>query len=130
MSNNSVSPSGETLCPSKIDIKTSDGSILEELDDVTYLGSLVSSSRADIAKRKGLAWAAHDRMSRIWRLTFTRKTKTKLFRQTVEPVFLYGSAARILTEILAKGINGCFIRLLRSALGFTSKDYVSKKIYS
>ena len=52
-------------CPSKIDIKTSDGSILEEVDDFTYLGSLVSSSRADIAKRIGLAWAAHNKMSRM-----------------------------------------------------------------
>ena len=43
--------------PSEIDIKTSDGSILEEVDDFTYLGSPVSSSRADIAKRIGLAWA-------------------------------------------------------------------------
>ena len=35
-------------CPSKIDIKTSDGSTLEEVNDFTYLGSLVTSSRADI----------------------------------------------------------------------------------
>ena len=79
--------------PSKIDIKTSDGSILEEVDDFTYLGSLVSSSRADIAKRIGLAWAAHNKMSIIWRSTLSRKTKTRLFRSTVESVFLYGSAA-------------------------------------
>ena len=114
-------------CPSKIDIKTSDGSILEEVDDFTYLGSLVSSSRADIAKRIGLAWAAHNKMSRIWRSTLSRKTKTRLFRSTVESVFLYGSAAWTLTETLAKKIDGCFTRLLRSALGFTWKDHVSNK---
>ena len=114
-------------CPSKIDIKTSDGSILEEVDDFTYLGSLVSSSRADIAKRIGLAWAAHNKMSRIWRSTLSRKTKTRLFRSTVESVFLYGSAAWTLTETLSKKIDGCFTRLLRSALGFTWKDHVSNK---
>ena len=47
-------------CTSKIDIKTSDGSILEKVDDFTYLGTLVSSSRADIAKRIDLAWAGQD----------------------------------------------------------------------
>ena len=114
-------------CPSKIDIKTSDGSILEEVDDFTYLGSLVSSSRADIAKRIGLAWAAHNKMSRIWRSTLSRKTKTQMFRSTVESVFLYGSAAWTLTETLAKRIDGCFTRLLRSALGFTWRDHVNNK---
>ena len=88
--------------PGKIYIKTSDGSILKEVDDFTYLGSLESSSRVHIAKRIGLAWAAHNKMNRIWRSTCSRKIKRRLFRSTVESVYLYGSAAWILTETLAK----------------------------
>ena len=42
-------------------------------------------------------------------------------------MFLYGSAAWTLTETLAKRIDCCFIRLLRSALEFIWKDHVSKK---
>ena len=118
-------------CPNKIYIKTSDGSILEEVDDFTYLGSLVSSSRADIAKRIGLAWAAHNKMSRIWRSTLSRKTKTRLFRSTVESVFLYRNAVWALTETLAKKIYSCFTRQLRSALGFTWIDCVrNKELYA
>ena len=102
-----------------VNIKTSDGSILEEVDDVTYLESLVSSSRADIAKRKGLAWAEFvDQYCQ-------ERPRRDCFAQ--RSVFLYGSAAWTLTETLAKKIDGCFKRLLRSALGFTWKDHVSNK---
>ena len=59
--------------PSIVHITTSDSSILEVVDDSTYLGSLVSSRRADITKRIGLAWAAHNKMSRIWRSRLSRK---------------------------------------------------------
>ena len=114
-------------CPTKVDINTSDGSILEEVDDLTYLWSLVSSTRADISKRIGLAWVPHNKISRIWRSTLSRKTKTWLFRSTVESVLLHGSAPWTLTETLAKRIDGCFTSLLRSALGLTKKDHVSNK---
>ena len=52
-------------CPSKMDIKTSDGLKLKEIYEFTYLGSLVSSSKADIAKRICLTWKAHNKMNRI-----------------------------------------------------------------
>ena len=42
-------------CHIKVDIKTSEGSNFEEVDDFTYLGSLINSTRAGIAKRIGLA---------------------------------------------------------------------------
>ena len=87
---------------------------------------MVSSSKADIAKRKGLAWAAHNKMSRIWRSTLSRKTKTILSLNGGRgSVFLYGSAAWTLTETLAKRTDGCFTRLMRSALGFPWKNHVS-----
>ena len=51
--------------PSNVDI-TSDCSIFEEVDDFTYLGFLLSSTRADIAKRTGLVLATHKKFGRIW----------------------------------------------------------------
>ena len=116
-------------CPSKIDIKTSDGSIRFPGNDFTYLGSLVSSSRADKAKIIGLAWETHNKMSIIWISTLSRKTKTRLFCSTVVSVFLYGSAACTSTDTLARRIDDRFTRLLRSALalGLTWKDHVSNK---
>lgn len=64
-------------------------------------------------------------MRRIWKSTLSRKIKARLFRSTVESVLLYGSAAWTLTESLTKKIDGCYTRLLRSALGFTWKDRIS-----
>ena len=46
-------------CHRKVNLKTSDGFILNEVNDFTYLVSMVSSSKANIARRIYLAWAAH-----------------------------------------------------------------------
>ena len=115
-------------CPNQVNIRTSDGSVLEVVSEFTYLGSLVSSPAADIGKRIALAWTASNKMSKIWKSSLSRKIKTRLFRSTVESVLLYGSEAWTLTERLSKKIDGCYTRLLRSALGYSWKDHISNKI--
>ena len=71
-------------------IRTSDGSILEVVSEFTYLGSLVSSSEADIRRRIGLAGNALNKLDKIWRSKLSKLFKTKLFCSTVELVLLYG----------------------------------------
>ena len=108
-------------------IKTSDGSTLEVVNDFTYLGSLVSSSFADIKRRIALAWAAANKLSRIRKSTLSRTFKIRLFCSTVESVLLYGCETWTLTKKLEKRINGCYTRLLRSALGYSWKDHIRKR---
>ena len=105
-------------------IQTSDGSILEVVDDFTYLGSLVSSSKSDIKRRIALAWAAANKLHKIWKSGLSRTFKTRLFCSTVESVLLYGCETWTLTYDLQKKLDGCYTKLLRSILGYSWKDHI------
>ena len=67
-------------CLSQADIKTSDG--FEEVNDFTYLGSIVSNPRKDITKQICIVFAVYNTMSIIWKSTLTRNIMTLLFRTT------------------------------------------------
>ena len=73
-----------------VEIRTVDGSSLEEVNDFKYLGSWVQSTEQDIRVRKALAWKACNKLSKIWKYTLSRDLKVKLFQATVESVLLYG----------------------------------------
>ena len=114
--------------PTEVKIKTKDGSILEVVDEFTYLGSLVSSSFSDIKRRIALAWTACNKLHKIWHSTLSREFKVRLFTSTVESILLYGCEAWTLTTKLQKKLDGCYTRLLRSALGFSWKDKIKNDI--
>lgn len=57
------------------------------------------------------------KLKKIWNFTPSRKIKIEHFIATVEGVLLYGCAARTVTKALEKGIDGCYTRMLRMALG-------------
>ena len=100
----------------QVDIRTIDGSKLEVVDNFNYLGSLVGSTAADVKRRIALAWTACNSLRKIWNSSLSRKFKGNLFQTTVESVLLYGCEAWTLTKSLMERIDGCFTRLLRSAL--------------
>ena len=79
------------------EIKTIDGSVLEVVNEFTYLGSLVSSTEVDIQIRMNLSWAALNKLNNIWRSNLSREFKTQLFCSTVESVLLYGCESWTLT---------------------------------
>ena len=71
-------------------LKTQDGSTLEIVQEFTYLGSQVSSSKADIKRRIALAWSAANKLTKIWKSNMSKQFKINIFRATVESVLLYG----------------------------------------
>ena len=77
----------------EIKIKFRDGTVLEVVAEFTYLGSLVSSTKADINKREALARTVCNSLRKIWISTLTRNFKIRLFCSTVELVLLYGCEA-------------------------------------
>ena len=109
-------------------IKTCDGSTLEVVTEFTYLGSLVSSSFEDIKRRIALAWAAVNKLSTIWKSTLSRQFKVKLFSSTVESILLYGCETWTITKKIEKRIDGCYTRLLRTALGIPGEIMFATKI--
>ena len=112
----------------EINIRTRDGTRLEVVNDFKYLGSWMESSKKDIQTRKALAWQACNKLNKIWKSTLTRNLKIKLFLATVESVLLYGSETWTLTARLQKSIDGCYTRLLRSALNVSWKDRIPNTV--
>jgi len=55
-----------------------------------YLGSMMSSTEADIKARKGMAWRACNKMDQTWKSNLNRTLKIRLLTSTVEAVLLYG----------------------------------------
>ena len=78
----------------RVPIKINDTNI-EEVEDFTYLGSVISNDNGtskDIKSRLSKARASFCQLRTIWRsTTLSRKTKLKLYNSNVKSVLLYGS---------------------------------------
>ena len=109
-------------------IKTTDGTTLEVVDDFKYLGAWTSSSLQDIRTRKAQAWKACNKLRRIWKSNLPRSSKIRLFQATVESILLYGSESWTITSTIRKQLDGCYTRLLRSALDISWKSHTSNKV--
>ncbi|XP_072033128.1 uncharacterized protein [Amphiura filiformis] len=97
-----------------ITIKTNNGTQIEEVPDFKYLGAWMKSSEKDVKIRKAAAWRACNGMAKIWKSSLSARFKQRLFTATVESVLLYGCEAWTVTSKLAKELDGCYTRLLRS----------------
>ena len=109
------------------DICSSEGKVLEEVDDFLYLGSWVGDSNKDFTVRKAKAWKALNQMGKIWKSSMRREIKVRLFRATVEAILFYGSETWTVTKSLAKKIDGCFSRMLRAALNIHWQEKIPNK---
>ena len=110
-----------------VTIKTNDGSILEEVGNFKYLGAWMHSKERDVKQRKAAAWRASSKLTKIWKSSLSRPLNLRLFAATVEWVFFYGCEALTLTPKLAKEIDGCYTRMLRTALNVHCKQQITNK---
>jgi len=69
-----------------VEITVIDGSQLEVLQDFKYLGSMMSSTKADIKATKGMAWRVCNKMDQIWKSNLNRTLKIRLLTSMVEAV--------------------------------------------
>lgn len=78
------------------------GEELEEVDDFTYLGSVISKDNGvtkDIEARLNKARGTFTRLRNIWKSKqLSRKTKIKLYNSNVKSVLLYGSECWRVTQ--------------------------------
>jgi len=87
------------------------------VEDFCYLGSWICTSDKDRASRKAKAWAAANKLWRLWKASkFCQDFKRKFFRATVESVLLYGSECWTLTIAQQRSLDGTYTRLPRKAL--------------
>ncbi|RXN30979.1 endonuclease-reverse transcriptase [Labeo rohita] len=98
-----------------------EGELLQEVDDFTYLGSIVNKqgrTNADVKARIGKAMTAFLQLKNIWSsrdLSF--KTKIRVFNTNVKSVLLYGSETWRTTvttiKMIQTFINTCLRRILQ-----------------
>ena len=71
-----------------------EGKDIEDVDEFTYLGAVVSKEGGggkDMDSRLNKARAAFTKLNKVWNSNqISRKTKTKLYKSIVRPVLLYG----------------------------------------
>ena len=90
------------------DISTRNGSSLKLVDKFTYLGSSVSSTKADIDTRPTKAWAAINRLSVKW------KINRSFFQAVIVSILLYGCTTWTRTKWLEKRPDCHYTIMLRA----------------
>ena len=111
-------------------IQSSSGRFLKRVDDFKYLGSFIMDSTKDFNTRKGMAWSACNKLSKIWESDLPNKIKIDVFQATVEPVLLYGSDTWTLSERLHNRLDGTYTKLLRRVQNISWKEHATlNKIY-
>jgi hypothetical protein len=107
--------------------KVQSGSI-GNVGDFCYLGSYVRDCEKDLSQRIGQAWAATNRLWKVWKAEgIDRQMKRNLFRSTVESVLLYGSPCWALTSLQSKRLDGTYTRLLKKALNVPWAQHITNK---
>ena len=94
---------------------------LEEVDNFTYLGSVVSKNggtEEDINERLKKARASYGMLNKVWRsASINTKTKVRIFNAVVKSVLLYGSESWSLTKKLESKLqvflNNCLRKILK-----------------
>ena len=70
-----------------------------------------------------MAWAACNKLDKIWRSDLDRIVKIKIFRAAIELILLYGCETWTLSSKQQCRLDGCYTRLLRSVLNISWKKY-------
>ena len=98
-----------------------DGQALENVDNFTYLGSVITTtggSEEDINNRLKKARSSFGMLGKVWKCRgISRDTKVRLFNSNVKSILLYGSESWSLTKKneskLQVFINNCLRKILQ-----------------
>ena len=66
-------------------------------------------------------------MRKEWTTKLPRATKVRLFRATVESVLLYESETWTVTKKLEESVNGCYTRMMRTALNVHWQQHMNNE---
>ena len=111
--------------PTKNDIILPDNTVLQQVDEFRYLGSMMSSAQTDLKVRKSQAWAAYWSMKTIWRSKeVPLSLKINIFQATCIAILLYGSEAWSLTKAMASQLDSFATSCYRYMLNIKRTDHV------
>ena len=104
-------------------IITHAGNPIKHVPDFKYLGSHIMNSEKDFHIRKALAWAACNKLDKIWKSNVPKQLKINLFRATVEPILMYGAETWTMNSRMHKRLDGCYTNLLRRIQNLSWKTH-------
>ena len=114
-----------------IEAITVNGLALEDVEKFTYLGATVckqGGGEEDIKARLGKARGAFVKLNRVWNSSsVSRKTKIRLYKTLVKPVFMYGCETWKMNEGDAKKIDVFQNRCLRRVMKIKWQDKISNR---
>ena len=108
------------------DFSTLDGTPLKLIDEFTYLGSIIASTKKDIDTRLTKAWTAINRLSIIIKSDLTDKMKRSFFQAAVTSILLYGWTTWTLTKRLEKKLDGNYTRMLQAILNKSWRQHPTR----
>ncbi|KAK7109158.1 hypothetical protein V1264_013249 [Littorina saxatilis] len=110
---------------------TLDGEALQEVDNFTYLGSIVDKqggTDVDVRVRIGKARAAFLQLKNVWgSADLSINTKLRIFNTTVKSVLLYGAETWRTTVAITRKIQTFINSCLRRILQIRWPDTISNK---
>ena len=93
-------------------IKSLKNENIRAVQDFTYLGSSIASTKRDIDIKLGKASSALNKLDVIWKSSLPANLKRSYFQATVESVLVHGATSSTLTKYLEKTLNGSYARML------------------
>ena len=103
------------------------GAMITKVDDFKYLGSYIMDSQKDVKSRKALAWAACNKLNKIWHSNLVNEQKIYLFNVLIEPILLYGSETWTLTTHQQQRLDGTYTNLLRRAQNIHWSEHATRE---
>ena len=89
------------------------------VDQLTYLGNNISSTKSNVNIRIGKASTVINRLSTVWKMIFD-KIKQDFFQAVTVSVLLYGFMTWTLTKRLKKKLDGNYTKMPRAVLNKSS----------
>ena len=96
-------------------ITSLNGQEIKSVDEFTYLGSNIASTKRDVQLRIGKAWGDMDGLRTIWKSTLSDNLKREFHRAAVQTVVLYDSSTWTLTKQLESRLDNSNIRIFELA---------------
>ena len=109
------------------DLHSLNGTKLKKVDNFKYLGSQIANTSNDIENRIGMAWAALNKMSALWKSNLAKKLKITFFRATIESILTYGGQCWTLTAALNKKLDGTYTKMLRTVTNTSWQEHQTNK---
>ena len=106
-------------------IRTKTGHELKQVTNFKYLGGQMESSDKDWNYRKGMAWSALNKMSKIWKSNISQTMKRRVFSAAIESILLYNTETYTVNKAFNKKLSGTHSKMLRAALNIKWQQRIS-----